>query len=573
MFVELVKGVALLLSLCLLYSVILRVSRGSEEIRKLSLGLLFGVIAIFGIMSPIQTSHGLIFDARSVVLSMAGLFGGPVVAIISAVMAASYRLWVGGFGAILGVWAIVVSAGVGVIYRICVRRWGVGIGIPQFLVFGLIVQIVSFAVFFIPGPENILTLLNYVPLPLLGIFTFATALLGWLLMDIEQTLRTEERLSETSRQLATVLEAMGDGLSVMDRNLKIVTFNTRFLDLMDLPQDQFKLGDPFEKFLRYNAMRGEYGEIDVESYVAKRLESARKFKAFSRVHTRSDGVVIAIHGNPLPDGGLVTLYSDITEQRKEQLDLEEAKLAAEHASVSKSQFLSHMSHELRTPLNSIIGFSEVITSQIYGKLDHPKYLEYIHDIQRSGEHLLRLINEVLDLSKIDAGQVELYETPIVLKTLLEECVRMLGGYNNSKWVRIVVHANDAPYRLWADDRLVKQVILNLLSNAVKYNVKGGSIEITTGCNQSGGLFLAVTDTGIGIAPSDIPKVLEPFGQVRTDAYRTHEGTGLGLSLSKQLTELHGGTLALTSEAGVGTTVSVSFPPERTLTDSDPEKLA
>ena len=573
MTIELVKGLALLLSLCLLYSFVLRFTRRSNLTRTLSLGVLFGIIAVVGIMSPLQVHHGLIFDVRAVVLSLGGLFGGPIVAVISSVMAAAYRLWVGGPGAVIGFWLIFVSSGLGIAYYICVRRGILGLGIPQFLVFGAITQslIAISLVLFAPGYGVVH--LDPTVISLLIIRTVATAILGRLLMEIEDFFRTGERLTETSRQLATVLESMPDGINVLDKNLRAVAFNSRYLDLMGFPHDQFQQGDPLEKFIRFNVMRGEYGDVDVESYIATELARVKRFEANSLTVTRPNGTVVAMNSNPLPDGGMVTLYSDITVQRKERRDLEIAKTAAENASASKSQFLSHMSHELRTPLNSIIGVSELITSQIYGEMKHPRYLEYVHDIKRSGEHLLQLINDILDLSKIDAGHVELYEKSICLKTLLAQCIRMVGGEDSRSKVRISLQAEDTPFQLWADDRLIKQIILNLLSNAVKYNVKGGRVDIRTGCDRQGGMYLTVSDTGIGIAQSDIKKVMEPFGQARSDAYRTHEGTGLGLSLSKQLTELHGGTLVLTSELDVGTTVTVVFPPERTVRDTIPTENA
>ncbi|MAO92903.1 MAG: hypothetical protein CMM81_15365 [Rhodospirillales bacterium] len=564
--IELVKGLALLFSMCLLYSFVLRLTRWKYITRKLSLGLLFGIIAVVGIMSPLQVHQGLIFDARAVVLSLGGLFGGPIVAVVSSFIAAAYRLWLGGPGAFIGVCGIFFSAGVGVVYHLCVRRGILGMGIPQFLIFGVIIQVFGVVMLIVFNPNAGPFHFDQTIVVLLVIRTIATAIMGRLLMEIENFISSGERLTEKSRQLATVLQNIPDGISVLDHTLRVVAFNSRFLDLMGFPQAQFNQGDPLEKFIRFNALRGEYGDVDVESFVASEMAKVEKFEAYALTRTRPNGTVVSINSNPLPDGGMVTLYSDITEQRKERRELELAKTSAEHASASKTQFLSHMSHELRTPLNSIIGFSEVITSELYGEMKHPRYLEYVHDIKRSGEHLLQLINDILDLSKIDAGHVELYEKSVCLKTLLDECIRMVGGENGRSKVRISLQTKESPNHLWADDRLIKQVFLNLLSNAVKYNVKGGRVVIATGCNPQGGVCVTVSDTGIGIAQSDIKKVMEPFGQARSDAYRTHEGTGLGLSLSKQLTELHGGTLTLTSKEGVGTKVTVNFPPERTMRD-------
>jgi len=561
-FIELIKGVALLLALCLLYGFILRRWRNDELPGLVLAGILFGGICIIGMMAPLRFPDGVIFDARSVILAMAGFFGGPVVGILAGIIAACYRLWLGGGGAVVGVAVIVTCVGLGLVYHLLYRRRLFGQGFNQYLVFGFFVHVLSFLWFTLLPVSNLSEMLQVMVAPYIGVFTLATAFLGWLLQDARRSVAVESRLSEKSKQLDAVMNYMTDGISVVDSDLNVVIYNKRFLELLEFPPDQLKFGDPFEKFVRYNAMRGEYGDGDIETLVRTRVELARKFEPHSMVRERPNGLSIAVKGNPLPGGGMVSLYSDITQQLKERRALEQAKQEAEQASASKSQFLSHMSHELRTPLNSIIGFSEVMHCQLYGKIDNAKYLEYLLDIRRSGEHLLQLINDVLDLSKIDAGQVVLNEIDIDMERLIDECVRMVGGRQDRNPVHIRVEKNGT-HRLRADDRIVKQVILNLLTNAVKYNVPGGQVTILVQ-EKNDALSLVVRDTGIGIAPADIPKVLEPFGQVRSDAYRTHEGTGLGLSLSKQLTELHGGSLSLESTVGIGTAVTVRFPPERTI---------
>ncbi len=255
---------------------------------------------------------------------------------------------------------------------------------------------------------------------------------------------------------------------------------------------------------------------------------------------------------------------DITEQKLAKIALLKAKEESEQANAFKSDFLAHMSHELRTPLNSIIGFSQTMTEETFGKVENERYQEYLNIIHDSGCHLLDLINDVLDISKIEVGELSLVESEIDLSELINASVQMIRGRRDAASVSIRFSPQSDLPHIHADRRMVKQIVLNLLSNAVKFNIENGRVDLLTSVDPSDAISISVADTGVGISPADILKVMEPFGQVRSDAHRAHEGTGLGLSLSKQLTELHGGTLEMESEVGTGTTVQVRFPSERTI---------
>jgi signal transduction histidine kinase len=231
------------------------------------------------------------------------------------------------------------------------------------------------------------------------------------------------------------------------------------------------------------------------------------------------------------------------------------------ASQAKSQFLTTMSHELRTPLNAIIGFSELLKAEIFGPLGDARYKGYIDDVFNSGKHLLSLVNDVLDFSKIDAGALQLNEEQVNLRETLVTTLRMLDGQAAQAGVGLDHEvARDLP-ALHGDERRVRQVLLNLLYNAVKFTPRGGKVRLIAFA-EKGEIVVQVADTGIGIAPEHIPLALERFGQVDGSLERKYEGTGLGLPLSKKLVELHGGRLELESEVGVGTKVTVTFPAER-----------
>lgn len=244
--------------------------------------------------------------------------------------------------------------------------------------------------------------------------------------------------------------------------------------------------------------------------------------------------------------------------------LTELAAAANAANKAKSEFLANMSHELRTPLNSVIGFSHMITEEILGHINNTQYLQYATHIHTSARHLLDVISDILDISKIEAGSIEINEDDVGLRRIVETSVEMVHFRVDAKKLALTIDVPPDLPHLKGDARLLRQVIVNLLSNSVKFTPAGGEMRIEGRLCTAGGIALSVSDTGPGIAPEDYEKALEPFGQVRGKPEIAHEGTGLGLSLSKRLVEVHDGTLSIDSEVGVGTTVTLSFPRERTL---------
>jgi len=251
-------------------------------------------------------------------------------------------------------------------------------------------------------------------------------------------------------------------------------------------------------------------------------------------------------------------------------DLVRARAEAEAAGRAKSEFLANMSHELRTPLNAIIGFAEVIERETFGPAA-PRYREYASDINGSGRHLLQVINDILDLAKVEAGQMLLHEARLDPALVMQGCVRLIMPRAAKSNVRIYTAFDPHLPVLLADEARLRQIALNLLSNAVKFTKAGGRVTISTGVDREGGITIAVTDTGIGMTGAEIAIALEPFQQVTSSLSRTNEGTGLGLPLTKTLVELHGGQLDIASAPGRGTTVSVTFPASRSL--AQPIELA
>ena len=244
---------------------------------------------------------------------------------------------------------------------------------------------------------------------------------------------------------------------------------------------------------------------------------------------------------------------------------DEARRRAEEANMAKTRFLATMSHELRTPLNAILGFSELMEAEMMGPLGNPKYKEYVADIHSSGAHLLKLINEILDLSRVEAGRYELDEEAVDLTALARDAMQMLKLKASEKNIALQIRAEPVLPAVWADERAVRQVILNLLSNAVKFTPKGGQVVVKVGWTGSGGEYVTVSDNGPGIAEEEIPIVLSSFGQGSVALRSAEPGSGLGLPIVQAFMKIHEGRLDLKSKLREGTSVTVMFPRKRVMT--------
>ena len=287
------------------------------------------------------------------------------------------------------------------------------------------------------------------------------------------------------------------------------------------------------------------------------------------VYAKDKAVVwLSLSGQMILNSGgeeeICCVVYDITEHKDIEKAILYAKEQADFAARSKSEFLANMSHELRTPLNAIIGFSEIIKDQMFGAVGQPQYVEYSQDIYDSGQLLLSLINDILDMSKVEAGKRQLQETVLNIEDIAQSVVRLVAARAKEVKVKLNIHVPKRFPSLKGEDKAMKQILTNLLTNAIKFTNEGGSVTLSALIDDQGRMLINVIDSGIGIAPEDIVVAMTPFGQIESALSRKHQGTGLGLPLTKALVTLHEGTMDIKSEVDAGTTVSVMFPASRVI---------
>lgn len=370
----------------------------------------------------------------------------------------------------------------------------------------------------------------------------------------------DRQLASSERRFRDYAEVASDWYWEMDADNRITYVSERFQTVVGL-QVENVLDQNGSAFIANNSEDDAHRD---ECLVA--IAAHRPFRGLRLRYVKPDGTVSywSISGKPHVNAagtylGYRGVGSDITAQVNDAQVLMDAKNRAEVANRAKSEFLANMSHELRTPLNAILGFSDIINRRMFGREAIDRYADYASDIHQSGNHLLAIIDDILDLSKIEAGRATLIETEVSLDKIVDEVRTLLGERLAGSGVEFRVALPTFVPRLRVDERKFVQILVNLLSNAFKFTPPGGSVTLAAFAEPNGGLSVSVRDTGIGIAEQDIETVMAPFGQVESAFSRRHHGTGLGLPLAKSLTELHGGTLAIESKKDSGTTVTVSLP--------------
>lgn len=399
-----------------------------------------------------------------------------------------------------------------------------------------------------------------------------------------------EIAAKAKARLNEAIESIPEAFLLWDEYGQLIAWNRKFCNVFGIAPDQVKTGLTAKSVA---TLAPDYSHL-ITSYFAPPTDSEEQT---SEIELPA-GLWGHVARRRTADKGWVCIVSNITNQRRRALaqkrkereleltverleesraELREAitgyameKTRAEEANRAKSEFLAHMSHELRTPLNAINGFSEVMESELYGPLGHMKYKEYIHDILDSGRHLLALIDDILDLSKIEAGRMELEIGPVDIERTLNEGLRLAEPETRSRQIALNASIANLP-SAWADTRATKQIFINMLTNAVKFTENGGSVSVTAQADLNS-ITVLIADTGVGIPPEKISKLGEPFELVESHLSKSRRGSGLGLALSRSLMNLQNGILAIASEPGRGTVVSITLPRRAGVTVSLPDIL-
>jgi signal transduction histidine kinase len=388
----------------------------------------------------------------------------------------------------------------------------------------------------------------------------AVGALGRAQLAVARCDRNGGRLQRRTALLQCTLENIGEGLSVFDRRGRLVAHNRQFLKLLDLPLN-LPTGTTLADILMRQAVRGDFGDLDAVPEAARRLDQFHREVPVTKERVTATGRILQIRRWAMPSGAILSVYSDITEIKEREHKILQARSQAESANRSKSEFLANMNHELRTPLNAIIGFSEIIANELFGPIANQRYQEYVKDILTSSLHLLSIINDVLDMSKIEAGKLELAKEAVTLQHIVAEVVRMMQERAEIRGISLLRCEPTDDIVVWADERALKQILLNLLSNAIKFSSEGSTVTIRLAAGRAGRAVIEVEDRGIGMTGEEQERALQPFGQAKPVITREYGGTGLGLPISKGLVEAHGGALTISSGAGLGTTIRIVLPTE------------
>ncbi len=563
--ITLVNNAALLLAIGVLYEVLFFNIEMNTRLKSIVAGFFVGIIGIALMLNPWELSPGLFYDTRSILLSIVALFFGFIPSVVGALIVISHRVYQGGVGAVVGASVTIFSVILGLLWRQHHKKLHMIFGVFELYVFGILVHVVMLiCMLLLPWPYAF-EVIRRISLPVMLIYPIGTVLLGNLLKNQMSRKKTQNALKKAEykyRQASSILQKVIESpknviVFALDRDYQYLVFNKNHKMTMEQiwgakietgvsmltyikdPSDREKAKVNFDR-----ALSGEAFTI-VEEYGDSLLERRWYENVYSPLEDNEGNIT-----------GLTLFLTDITERKLAEKELLHAKLEAESSNRAKSQFIANMSHELRTPLNSIIGFSDILSSNMFGELTE-KQFKYVTNINESGKHLLELINDILDLSKIEAGKMELEYENFSIKELFDELVTQMTPMASRKNIVITIDNKIQPDEIFADKLKFKQIMYNLLSNALKFTPDDGKVFVNAIKNDNE-VQISVSDTGIGIPEQNLKDIFTPFKQADESNKRMYSGTGLGLSIVKRFVEMHKGNIWVKSEEGKGSTFTFTI---------------
>lgn len=557
------QNVAILLAFALLYDYFWLNSRKKNVLlKKIFIGLAIGAITLILMLTPGVLLPGIVFDVRSVVLSVSGLFFGEIPTLIAMIFAVCYRVYLGGDGMYMGI-AVILTAGlIGIMWRYFRPAWRDKKFLKELTLLGLIVHIVMLACTLLLPVDKILSTIENIAIPLLFIYIPSTILIGWFMVTQEKNYhnkRANERLVESERRFTELLTNVNLLSIIVDNDGNLVFCNEYFLKLTGY---------------RYYEIAGKSW---IDTFVLKENRAEiRKSISNHSVSNHYEGEILKKDGNTisvfwsnvlLKDEtgtitGIASIGQDITDKKLSEEKLLEAKRRAEESDRLKSVFLSNMSHEIRTPLNTVVGFSELLSDK---KLSDQQRKEYFDIVKNSGNKLIEIINDILDISKLETKQFRIYKSVCYLNEIMLNTYESFKNSIELKNKPDLTLQMDFPeflhnFEFESDPNRIQQVLDNLITNAIKYTEKG-KVEFGVTSNLINGiqsLEFYVSDTGIGIDEKMYDLIFERFRQVEENAYHQY-GAGIGLSICKGIVDLLGGKIWVDSKLGVGSKFYFTVP--------------
>jgi signal transduction histidine kinase len=588
-FLSLLNNLSIFIVLIVGYSFLIdRLERYAPTIRQGALGVLFGLVAIGSMHIKIPVAEGVIVDQRNAIVVLSGAFGGPVTAIVAAIMAGSFRAYLGGAGVLAGCFGLMLSAIAGTAIH-AVRKGDEGVvKTAAAAIFAVIFTLPGFLLF--GDFEQGWNLMVRMAWPW-GSAIFVGLFLGGLMLAREDRRRRAEQQHLLSERLfrnlfdsvrIAVWDVDYSGVDIALEDLRKAGVRNLREHLEERSGLVFELGSKI-RMRHVNRATLKLYNVESEAFF---LENYSKIVGPDRVemltnlfcafwdntdefvvettHRAFDGrklsVIISL---PIPKTrkereSVPVSVVDMTEYRRAAEDRDIALQEARRANLAKSEFLAAMSHELRTPLNAILGFSDILANEYFGPMGSRQYVDYSKDIHASGALLLEMVNDLLDISTIEAGKKSLLFESISLDEVIRESLSFVSPKAFDSGIELTSDLSGCPDRLVADRRALQQILLNLLSNAIKYTERGGKVSIFVETDTAG-VSILVRDTGIGIPNDRLEEILSPFVRGEKDPHKAHDGWGLGLAIANSLIEMHDGRIEIQSTEGAGTKVTVTLP--------------